>query len=121
MARYSSIPIIATPTISSLDPPETSPRRYVKVKYPEISLDFSDIYVYTTRGDRYDTLALTYYNDPSLWWVISIANPSLGCDSLIPPYGSQIRIPAFFRVSSIISKYESLNSNARAGQIIDRG
>jgi|688.fasta_scaffold1931170_1 hypothetical protein len=106
MPRYSNIPII-----------QDSPRRYIQVKYPEIPLDFTDTYVYTTRGDRYDTLALTYYNDPSLWWVISIANPSLGCDSLIPSYGSQIRIPAFFRVSSIISKYESLNLNIRNEQL----
>jgi len=105
MARYSNTPIINE--IS-----QGLPRRYTQVKYPEISLDFSDIYVYTTRGDRYDTLALVYYNDPSLWWIISIANPSLGCDSLVPPYGSQIRIPALSRVSTIISKYESINSNA---------
>jgi hypothetical protein len=110
MARYSSIPIIATPTISSLDPPETSPRRYVKVKYPEISLDFSDIYVYTTRGDRYDTLALTYYLDSSLWWIIARANIKTQLmDSLIPDFGSQIRIPSSTRISSILADYDVLN------------
>jgi hypothetical protein len=109
MPRYSTIPIFS--------PDQESSRRYIEVKYPEIPLDFTDTYVYTTRGDRYDTLALTYYNDPSLWWVISIANPSLGCDSLIPPYGSQIRIPASSRVSFIISNYESLNSNVRNEQL----
>lgn len=106
MPRYNNIPII-----------QDNPRRYVQVKYPEVPLDFTDIYVYTTRGDRYDILALNYYNDPSLWWIISIANPALGCDSLIPPYGSQIRIPAFSRVATIISRYESLNLNARNEQL----
>jgi hypothetical protein len=107
MPRYSNTPII-----------QDNPRRYAQVKYPEIPLDFTDTYVYTTRGDRYDTLALTYYNDSSLWWVISIANPSLGCDSLVPQYGSQIRIPAFFRIATIISRYESLNSNISNEQLL---
>jgi hypothetical protein len=101
MNRYSSIPVTQT-----ADNPK---RRYINVKYPEISLDFSDIYVYTTRGDRYDTLALAYYGDSSLWWIISRANPSQTSDSLIPNYGEQLRIPAAQRVSNIISQYENLN------------
>ncbi len=101
MNRYGGIPIIQT---------EDNPkRRYINIKYPEIPLDFSDIYVYTTRGDRYDTLALSYYGDSSLWWIISRANPSEDSDSLIPTYGTQIRIPSYNRVSSILSEYDSLN------------
>jgi hypothetical protein len=111
MARYSTISIINAGY-------QDLPRRYIQVKYPEIPLDISDIYVYTTRGDRYDTLAFSYYNDPSLWWIISSANPSLGCDSLIPPYGSQIRIPAFSRVSIILSKFDSLNRPPRDSQLM---
>ena len=102
MARYSNIRTINTP--------ENPKRRYVTVKYPEISLDFSDIYVYPTRGDRYDTLALAYYGDPSLWWVISRANPTLtNADSLIPPLGVQIRIPGPSRVASILSEFDTMN------------
>lgn len=101
MNRYANTPIIQTP-----DNPK---RRYVTVKYPEISLDFSDIYVYTTRGDRYDTLALAYYGDSSLWWIIAAANPTQQKDSLIPNYGDQIRIPSSNRVSTILSQYDSLN------------
>jgi hypothetical protein len=103
MSRYSSNFI--------LNATQDLPRRYIEVKYPEISLDFSDIYVYITRGDRYDTLALSYYKDSSLWWIISIANPALGCDSLTPPFGSQIRIPAPNRVSSILGEFQSLNTS----------
>ena len=44
-------------------------------KYPNIPLQFSDNYVITTIGDRFDLLAQQYYNDSSLWWIISIANP----------------------------------------------
>jgi hypothetical protein len=101
MNRYGGIPI--TQTI------ENPKRRYVNLKYPEISHDFSDIYVYTTRGDRYDTLALAYYNDSSLWWIIARANPSQTPDSLIPNYGDQIRIPSAQRVASILDQYDSLN------------
>ena len=101
MARYSNIPITQTVEIPQ--------RRYTTVKYPEIILDFSDIYVYTTRGDRYDTLALTYYGDVSLWWVITRANPTQPTDSLIPNYGDQIRIPSPQRIPNILSQYDSLN------------
>ena len=66
MSRYTSIPFTQTA--------DNRKRRYTTVKYPEISLDFSDIYVYTTRGDRYDILANIYYGDSSLWWVIASAN-----------------------------------------------
>jgi hypothetical protein len=110
MARYSSIPTISFPTSNPSSTSGTTPRRYTKVKYPEISLDFSDIYVYTTRGDRYDTLALTYYLDPSLWWIIARANvKTQSMDSLIPDFGAQIRIPASTRISSIIAEYDTLN------------
>jgi hypothetical protein len=103
MARYSTIPIISTP--------ENPKRRYINVKYPEITRDFSDIYVYTTKGDRYDLLALSYYGDDSLWWIIAQANiNNTTPDSLFPNVGEQIRIPGASRISTIVSEYESLNS-----------
>jgi hypothetical protein len=60
MSRYTSTPIITTP-----DQPK---RRYINVKYPEITRDFADIYVYASLGDRYDLIANSYYNDTELWW-----------------------------------------------------
>jgi len=101
MRRYQSINIVKTP--------ENQNRRYVTTKYPSIPLDFSDIYVYTTIGDRYDLLAKSYYSDPSLWWVISSANYNLNQDSIIPPVGSQIRIPSSDRIVFILSNFENLN------------
>jgi hypothetical protein len=95
--------------ISTIRQPETNIPMYVTVKYPSISLDFSDVYVYTTRGDRYDLLASSFYGDSSLWWIIKSANPNLPSDSLIPPIGIQIRIPSSFRVSEIIAEYERIN------------
>lgn len=90
---------------------------YQTVKYPEIPLSVNDTYVYTTQGDRFDTLASQYYQDQSLWWVISIANtavagtslPSdLPQDSLVIPEGIQIRIPANY--VEILNSYRILNN-----------
>jgi len=89
---------------------------YQTVKYPEVPLSENDIYVYTTQGDRFDTLARQYYQDQSLWWIISIANtatagtslPSdLHQDSLVIPEGMQIRIPANY--PEVIISFNKLN------------
>ena len=81
MSRYQNIQsFFATPTL---------PRRYVNVKYPEISKEF---------------------NDSSLWWIISTANQDSSYDSLIPPIGIQIRIPNFSRVGQIQTEFENLNT-----------
>ena len=77
------------------------------VKYPEIPLNISDTYVTSTDGDRWDTLAYTYYGDSSYWWIVSIANDSLPQNSLFIPPGIQIRIPA--NASTIIQQFEVLN------------
>ena len=101
MSRYSRIGIISTP--------ESPKLRYINVIYPQISLGPQDIYVYTTQGDRYDSLALTFYKDSSLWWIINRANPTQDSASLFPSVGAQLRIPAPIRLSNIISLYERLN------------
>jgi hypothetical protein len=101
MERYTPIRIITTP--------ENPKPRYRVTKYPQIPLASSDIYVYTTQGDRYDTLAQIYYSDSSLWWIINRANPSQDCGSLFPSIGSQIRIPSPTNINSILTQYEGLN------------
>ena len=108
MNRYQSIPAVKT---------ESNPkRRYTVARYPSVPRSNTDTYVYVTRGDRYDLLALSYYNDPSLWWVIALANTtSTNLDSLFPNPGDQIRIPSPSNVSSIIAAYEALNSNSNLG------
>lgn len=101
MNRYDPIPLL--PFLPD------QKRRYINVKYPKISLGSSDIYVYTNRGDRYDTLALSYYEDSSLWWIISLANPAQDSSSIYPSVGAQIRIPDPSGISSIIAQYENIN------------
>jgi hypothetical protein len=90
---------------------------YVTSRYPEVPLSENDIYVYSSQGDRFDTLAQSYYKNSSLWWVISIANTgnagagtltSLPQNSLIIPEGLQIRIPANY--ANIISEFNTINS-----------
>jgi len=98
MARYSNIKKIKAPD---------GERIYKTVRYPEIPRSFEDIYVYTTAGDRYDTLATQYYGDPSLWWIISNANGTINPNSLIPPIGSQIRIPS--NPTPSLAIYRTLN------------
>ncbi len=81
---------------------------YKTVRFPDIPLDENDIYVTSVQGDRYDLLAGDFYQDDTLYWVISRANEHLPQNSLLIPEGMQIRIP--FDISGIISQYKSLNS-----------
>ena len=104
MARYTPIPKIKSPNGKTM---------YQTVRYPEVPRQLSDIYVYTSIGDRFDTLAEQYYDDSSLWWIISIANGNFKQDSLTPSLGQQVRIPA--DPSSIIANYENINPTITKG------
>ena len=99
MNRYTSIGIIQT---------STGIKYRRDCKYPQIPLSINDIYVIAAIGDRFDTLANQYYGDPSLWWIISIANDQLPQNSLYLPLETQIRIPS--NPATIISSYNQLNS-----------
>ena len=77
-------------------------------KYPDIPLSFDDIYIYTDIGDRFDILSQDNFGDPSLWWIISIANPQLPQNTIYPPMGVQVRIPR--NISQILLDYDQLNS-----------
>jgi len=78
------------------------------VRYPLISTSFSDIYVFTDSGDRYDILAQQYYGDPSLWWVIVSANPQLPKNSYYPPEGTQLRIPTNY--AGTVRNFQLINN-----------
>ena len=99
MGRYTDIQTKRTP----------KGKEYLKtVRYPEIPLSFSDIYVYTDEGDRFDILAQNYYGDSTLWWIISAGNPQLNQMSMFPPLGVQIRIP--MNVGAVISQFNKFNA-----------
>jgi len=101
MSRYSQIKIIQ-------DSKENyGASFYSTAKYPKIPLSENDIYVLTEETDRLDLLASQFYGDPSLWWVISIANEQLSQSSLLLPAGMQLRIPV--NVSQVTNLYNKLN------------
>ena len=100
MSRYTRTEILT---------PQSGKNYQGTTKYPDIPLSFNDIYVYTDEGDRFDILAQQYYQDSSLWWLISATNPQLTQMSMYPPLGIQIRIP--MNVGNAISLYNRINES----------
>jgi len=98
MNRYQFIPTIKIDKIPI----------YRTTRYPEVPLHEDDIYVTTVQGDRFDSIALDFYQDETLWWIISVANNTLKQNSLICPEGIQLRIPA--NVNEIITNFNRINS-----------
>ena len=76
--------------------------------YPEIPPSIDDIYIKTTGGDRYDTLALQFYGDSSLWWIISSANNSERASLVVKP-GVQLRIPG--DAQAALQLFDSVNAD----------
>ncbi len=84
-------------------------KRYIRnAIYPDIPVTENDIYIKTTGGDRYDTLALQFYNDSSLWWVIASANNSQRASLVVKP-GVQLRIPGDIQDTLLL--FDSVNEN----------
>ena len=76
--------------------------------YPEVGANENDIYVETEFGDRLDSLAFQFYNDVSLYWIISIRNPNkVNFGSIYLSPGTQLAIPQ--NISSIVDEYRNLN------------
>jgi hypothetical protein len=76
--------------------------------YPDIPVSSNDIYVITDFLDRLDLIANDYYNDPTLYWILLVANADfMPSDSLFIPEGTQLRIPS--DVQSVIQAYNELN------------
>lgn len=74
--------------------------------YPNIPESEDDVYIITSISDRYDTLALQFYNDSSLWWIIAMANNSERSSLIVEP-GVQLRIPA--NNTEVIQEYNRIN------------
>lgn len=97
--NYSSIPITKDPI--------TGVRYYPNLKYPEIPLSESDIYIISVFGDRLDVLSDYYYGTTDDLWIISTANGLPG-DSLFIVPGTQIRIPT--NTTQIKNSFNKLNN-----------
>ena len=67
--------------------------RFLTSRLPEIPEQDSDRFIFSREGDRLDSLANEFYDDPRFWWVIAESNPGLchGTLSVLP--GRQLRIP----------------------------
>jgi len=100
MNRYENSNILTTANTN---------RPYYRGKfYPNIPLSESDVYVITTIGDRLDSLAFSYYNDATMWWVISMANNNVTRGSLFPIPGTQLRIPT--DLNTVLNLYKQFNN-----------
>ena len=87
----------------------SSNKPYYKGKiYPIIPLTETDEYVITVAGDRLDLIAFSYYNDPELWWVISVANNHVTGGSMFPIPGTQLRIPT--DINSVLRSFDEINN-----------
>lgn len=86
----------------------TQGKPYYKGKiYPNIPFKETDDYIVTTIGDRLDSLAYSYYNDPELWWVISVANNNITKGSLFPAPGTQLRVPT--DINNVLELFDQVN------------
>tara|TARA_R110002167_G_scaffold7501_1_gene35635 strand:- start:5914 stop:6222 length:309 start_codon:yes stop_codon:yes gene_type:complete len=89
---------------------KNSKKIYKPLRYPNIPLSISDLYVITTSGDRLDLLANQFYNDIRLWWIISMANRDvLRRDSYALKPGLEIRIPQ--NITPILENFEKINTS----------
>jgi len=85
--------------IKRYDNPSTGPKRLpngqtVRIIKPFQSIPKSDddIYIRTEEGDRLDLIAMEFYGDPTLWWIIAIANNINSADIGVNS-GVELRIP----------------------------
>ena len=83
-------------------------RFYGTIIYPTIPKSSNDIYIMARKGDRLDLLANSYYEDPTLWWVIAQAN-HLGKGTLSISDPQRIRIPT--ELESILKSFEDLQGS----------
>ena len=82
-------------------------RYLVPSTVPNIPIKDSDVFVYPICGDRLDTIANRFYNDPSLWWIVAKAN-NIGEGRIGLDMEKKLRIPT--EIGDIIDLVEINNS-----------
>lgn len=80
---------------------------YLPTRYPSLVASNNDYYLITRDQDRLDLLAYDFYGDSTLWWVIAMANDLPG-DSMFPPLGFQLRVPA--DLNEALNSFNNANS-----------
>jgi hypothetical protein len=81
---------------------------YLPTRYPSLAPSNNDYYIIARAEDRLDLVATDFFGDPTLWWVVAMANDLPG-DSMFPPMGFQLRIPG--NLSDALQAYEIDNAN----------
>ena len=94
-------------TNSAIDQTQQGQPYFKQRFYPNIPLSENDVYVITTVGDRLDSLANSYYNDSTLWWIIAAANNNATKGALYPTPGTQLRIPT--NLNAVLSLFNQFN------------
>jgi nucleoid-associated protein YgaU len=79
---------------------------YLPTKYPSLVPSNNDTYIVARAEDRLDLIATDFYGDPTLWWVVAMANDLPG-DSMFTPLGFQLRIPG--NLSNALNAYNIEN------------
>ena len=79
---------------------------YLPTKYPSLVPSNNDTYIIARAEDRLDLIATDFYGDPTLWWVVAMANDLPG-DSMYTPLGFQLRIPG--NLSDALNAYNIEN------------
>lgn len=98
MKRYTNAEILKT---------DTGKRYYKRLRYPQIPLSSSDIYIITVVGDRLDQISYDYYDTTDDYWILVAANGLKG-DSLFITPGTQLRIPT--DVTGIKQEFNQINN-----------
>ena len=83
---------------------------YKTMLFPEIEKDIEDIYIRTLASDRMDSIAFSYYDDVTLWWVIAQAN-NIGKGTMQVEPGTILQIPNPSRLADILTDLHELNKN----------
>ena len=86
-------------------------RRYTQVKqldalYKDVTIADreGDLFVEFNSEDKLENLAYRVYNDPSMWWIIMLANPEYAMEYEIEP-GETLRVP--LPLNSVITEIKN--------------
>jgi hypothetical protein len=91
---------------TSVDKRWDGSRVYRTTYYPIVKPQESDAIIISNESDYLDSLAYKYYNDPTLWWVIALAN-NLGKGRMSVPAGIQLRVPT--NINAILIQFNNIN------------
>ena len=83
---------------------------YGTILYPKIERKDTDLYVMSRLGDRLDNLAMEFYKDVTLWWIIAQAN-NIGKGTMNVEIGTTLRIPQ--QTDVIIEDYNEIVRNRK--------